>query len=284
MQNKGAKQNWASFTPLLCCLPCEEMEKIVSCILLLLGWSTTSSKYVYITNKKTWHDAQKYCLEHHADLAHISNENDNGRLCSLTKEFSWFGLQRDFKLRNQWRWSGGGNVSLFFWADSQLQNRQRKDYGMFHCNGWHDSCPDKKVNFLCYSPIVVSERKTWEEAMGYCKQHHNDLASLQSETEMMLISKKLQKIQHTESLWIGLHFFSGEWLWVDGESSRYKAWGQGKDPTCPNYKQACGALRLKSYDRIGVIPEEDSIGSTINSLPREWEAHNCDDKLNFICY
>lgn len=260
------------------------MEKTVSCILLLLGWSTTSSKYVYITDKKDWYNAQKHCREHYADLAHISNENDNRRLNDLSKEYSWLGLQRDSIFRNQWRWSGDGNVSMFFWADDQPQDRQEEDYGVLHSSGWHDSFHSAKYHFLCYNPIVVSHKKTWEEAMDYCKEHHNDLASLLSETEMMLIHNKLLNIQSTESLWIGLHFFSGKWLWVDGETSRYEAWGQGKEPTCPNYKQVCGALWRRSYSSIGAISEEVSVDSAINSLSLEWEAHNCDDKLHFICY
>lgn len=259
------------------------MEKTVYCILLLLGWSTTSSKYVYITKTKNWHEAQKYCREHYTDLAPVSTENDHRRLIDLSDDFTWFGLQRDSTFEDQWRWSGGGNVSLFLWADDEPQNRQGEDYGILCSNAWCDS-HDEKFRFLCYNPIVVSHRKTWEEAMGYCKQYHDDLASLLSETEMMLISNKLLEIKSTESLWIGLHFFSGKWLWVDGETSSYKAWGQGKEPTCPNSMQACGALRRRSYNSIGGISEKYSINSATNSLPLEWEAHNCDDKLKFICY
>lgn len=264
------------------------MEKAFSCILVLLSWATTSSKYVYITDKMTWFQAQQYCWKHHTDLAHVSNEKDNQRLQEKKSEPSWFGLHRDSTCRDKWRWSGGGEVPVFYWGKKQPENRSGEDYGMLYDNGWHDSSSEGKAMFLCYNPIVVGERKTWEEAIGYCRQHHQDLASLLSETEMMLIRKALLKTQSKEHIWIGLHFFSGKWLWVDGETTEYKAWGQHGEPACPNPKQVCAALRMKSNSTIA-DPEKDPAGlgsaaHAVAAVPDKWEARNCDDRLPFICY
>lgn len=259
----------------------EQMEKTFSCILLLLSWATISSKYVYIANKMTWFQAQQHCRLHYADLAQVSNEKDNQRLQEERSEPSWFGLYRD-PTRDKWRWSGGEEVPVFYWGDKQPEKRSKEDYGKLYDDGWHDSTPDGIAEFLCYNPIVVEERKTWEEAIGYCRQHHNDLASLLSETEMMLISKTLLKTQSRERVWIGLHFFSGKWLWVDGETSEYRAWGQHGEPACPNPKQVCGALQMRS---IVANPDLDPAGlNSTAAVLGEWEACNCDDRLPFICY
>lgn len=254
----------------------EQMEKTFSCTLLLLSWSTISSKYVYIEKKMTWHKAQEFCQEHHTDLAHVSNKNDNQRLEDKCTERSWIGLYRNSTHRDKWRWSGGGEASVLFWASGEPEQKLGEDYGMLRDNGWHDVGPDDKTTFCCYSPIVVRKRKTWEEAMGYCRQHHRDLASLLSETEMMLISKELLKTQSTEPVWIGLHFFSGKWLWVDGETTSYKAWGQGGEPGCPNSKQVCAALRMKDTN--------SNFDNATNNFVYEWEARNCDDQLPLICH
>lgn len=255
------------------------MEKTFSCTLLLLSWSIISSKYVYIEKKMTWHKAQKFCQEHYTDLAHVSNENDNQRIKEKRTENSWIGLYRNHTHRDKWMWSGGGEASVLFWDSDQPDQKPGEDYVVLLDNGWHDSCPDIEIHFFCYNPIVVKNRKTWEEAMGYCRQHHRDLASLLSETEMMLISKELLKTLSTESFWIGLHFFSGKWLWVDGETSSYKAWGQGGEHGCPNSKQVCAALRMK--DTNG---KDSHFEYTPNNFVYEWEARNCDDQLLLICY
>lgn len=219
----------------------------------------------------TWHKAQKFCRERHTDLAPVSNKIDNRRLKEKQTESSWIGLYRNTTHRDKWMWSGGGETSVLFWAYDQPEQKHGEDYVMLFGNGWHDACPYSKTTFFCYNPIVVRKKKTWEEAMGYCRKHHRDLASLLSETEMMLINKELLKTQSTESFWIGLHFFSGKWLWIDGETSSYKAWGQSGEPRCPNSMQVCAALRMKDPDMA-------------SNFVYKWEAHNCDDQLPLICY
>ncbi|XP_039462901.1 dromaiocalcin-1-like [Oreochromis aureus] len=114
--------------------------------------------------------------------------------------------------------------------------------------------------------VVTEEKKAWEEAVEYCREHHNDLASVASETEMMLIQKELKKHNTTEHVWIGLRFLSRDWLWVDGEELDYEAWVEGGKPLCPHPKMKCAALQVT----------EGSLGV--------WEAHDCEERRNFICY
>uniref|UniRef100_A0A3B4H6Q9 C-type lectin domain-containing protein n=1 Tax=Pundamilia nyererei TaxID=303518 RepID=A0A3B4H6Q9_9CICH len=90
--------------------------------------------------------------------------------------------------------------------------------------------------FFCYRAIVVGEEKTWEEALEYCREHHNDLASVASETETMLIQRELRKHNTTNNVWIGLRFLSRDWLWVDGQEMDYEAWSEEGKPLCPHPK------------------------------------------------
>uniref|UniRef100_A0A668VMQ0 C-type lectin domain-containing protein n=1 Tax=Oreochromis aureus TaxID=47969 RepID=A0A668VMQ0_OREAU len=120
--------------------------------------------------------------------------------------------------------------------------------------------------FLMSKAIVVGEEKTWEEALEYCREHHDDLASVVSETEMMLIQRELRKHNTTEHVWIGLRFLSQDWLWVDGQEMDYEAWGEGGKPLCPHPKMKCGALQVT--------------GGSLSV----WEAHDCEERRNFICY
>lgn len=261
------------------------MEKAYPCILLLLSWAlleAVSSKYVRVDKKMTWFQARHHCRQHYTDLAHVSNAKDNQRLKEEKKsEHSWIGLQRDSACKSNWRWSGGGEVREFYWGQNQPRSQSGEDYGALYDDGWHDKSIDDKATFLCYNPIVVGERKPWEEALEYCRQRHGDLASLLSETEMMLIGKALLEANITEHVWIGLHFFAGEWLWVDGETSNYKAWGGG-EPACPNPKQVCVALRMKS---VAANPENaEATSGCAAAVPGEWEARSCDESLPFICY
>lgn len=86
-----------------------------------------------------------------------------------------------------------------------------------------------------------------------------------SQTEMMLIQKELKKHITTEHIWIGLHFLAGNWLWVDGQEMGYKAWSEGRKPSCPHGKIECAAVQVTRSNNV-------------------WEARDCEERLSFICY
>lgn len=302
------------------------MDQTFACVLLLLSLSAISGKYVYIQEGKTWHEAQRYCRLFHTDLAPVSNAQDMQRLRRLSGDidiYIWIGLERSSTDSKKWMWSGGGAVSTFFWATGQPNNRQNEDYGIINYEyKWHDAIPGYEDPFFCYSVVVVRERKTWEEAVIYCREHHRDLASVASDTEMMLIQKELSKNATTAHVWIGLHFFPGGWLWTDGQSLSYEAWGREGKPECPKVERECAALQVtggtQSNNGTDATPDTDAAAGKgtvhtnktgsygvetaahnaphIHGFPGDssdaaahvresaWEARNCEERHHFICY
>lgn len=297
----------------------DETSACVLLLLLLLSLSATVGKYVYITDKKNWHDAQKYCRRFHTDLASVSSRDDMAQLWQLggsSREFVWIGLERSRTDRETWMWSGGGKVTTFFWAWGQPQNRQGEDYGLIFFSRWHDSKPDGPFSSFCHNVVVVRERKTWEEALEHCREHHHDLASVTSETEMLLIHKELDKKKSTSRVWIGLRFFSGKWLWVDRKPLTYEAWGRKVRPACVDFRMECAALQAKGGTDSGNssaaadatagtdvahinnagslavnnahgVPNIFTVGdddAAAGEAEHVWEAHDCEEKLHFVCY
>lgn len=292
------------------------MDQTFTCVLLLLSLSATFGKYVYIDKTESWHDAQDYCRQFYTDLAPVSNNHDIQQLrqfVSDLSEYIWIGLERNFTDSEKWTWSGGGGVSTFFWALGQPQNRPNEDYGLMRNFAWYDATPNFYKAFFCYRVVVVRKRKTWDEALEYCREHHRDLASVASDTEMLLIQKELNKYNTTDHVWIGLHFFPGHWLWVDGQPLNYEAWGQEGKPACPEVKQCAalqmmrgtssnngtestlvtnatvrtGAVHTGSYVNIAAHSGLDISGeSDAAACVREnvWEALVCEERLHFICY
>uniref|UniRef100_A0A3B3BVU8 C-type lectin domain-containing protein n=1 Tax=Oryzias melastigma TaxID=30732 RepID=A0A3B3BVU8_ORYME len=120
-----------------------------------------------------------------------------------------------------------------------------------------------KNKFYCFwsNLDLVTENKTWEEALEHCRSQDKELISLPSESalhEVLLASGQL----HTSFLWTGARYLAGSWLWMDGTSPTYNCWSQGQEPSCPALSNHCGALSL----------EEEVL-----------ESWDCDDKLNFVC-
>uniref|UniRef100_A0A8C6UGR1 C-type lectin domain-containing protein n=1 Tax=Neogobius melanostomus TaxID=47308 RepID=A0A8C6UGR1_9GOBI len=123
-------------------------------------------------------------------------------------------------------------------------------YVRFRLN-WFE--PTLGLSFLCYKVHAIRTRMTWDEALQYCRTHHHDLASVASETEMMLIEKELRKELSSLDVWVG--FLAEDWLWVDGQPLEYEAWGLEGKPWCPMLQHVT-----------------------------QWNARQCDDELHFLCY
>lgn len=284
------------------------MDQTFPCILLLLSLYATFGKYVYIMNRKTWPEAQKYCQEFHTDLAPVNNEQDTAELRQLagnTSGYIWIGMKRSSTNKDKWMWSGGGEISTFFWAQGQPDNHQGKDVGSIHNYLWNDAYANQSLPFFCYSAVVVRKTMTWEEASQYCRENHNNLASVASETEMLLIQKELDKAVTTEQVWMGLRFLPESWLWVDGKLLNYTAWGQGGKPACPDVKLKCGALHTMQETQssnansllvqVGAVTVKHILVDTgltasegsnadVGTKQTVWEAHDCEERLNFVCY
>uniref|UniRef100_A0AAY4BVJ5 C-type lectin domain-containing protein n=1 Tax=Denticeps clupeoides TaxID=299321 RepID=A0AAY4BVJ5_9TELE len=80
--------------------------------------------------------------------------------------------------------------------------------------------------FYCYENvrefIMVSEKKTWDDALDYCRVNYTDMASVLSEKELSVI---LMKSAGEDNIWISLRFVYRYWLWLSGDALEYQVWG-----------------------------------------------------------
>lgn len=230
---------------------------------LMLLSVPTGGKYVFITDRRSRNGARNYCRRHYIDLAPVQSDNDQRQLRSLLdtdkfNDYIWIGLERDD--HEGWRWAGGGEVTTFYWDQGQ-PNDANEPYGLTKMSLWHDAGGAMQQPFFCFHATVVSQQHSWEEALEYCREHHRDLASVSSATEAKLIGKKARQ-QSGELFWIGLRFLAGHWVWTDGQPLTY--WGIDGESQCPHSKMVCGALRVNG-------------GET-------WEARDCEEQLQSVCY
>lgn len=115
--------------------------------------------------------------------------------------------------------------------------------------------------FLSFSSenLIWCRRKTWEEALEYCRSHYTNLAYLGSKIYLHEIKNETKNI-HTESVWTGLRFMAGHWIWVG--NSQFETETRIVLPSCPSEPYRCGAH---------------------NTITEQWENRNCAEKLNFLC-
>nr|XP_055035772.1 macrophage mannose receptor 1-like isoform X1 [Misgurnus anguillicaudatus]XP_055035773.1 macrophage mannose receptor 1-like isoform X1 [Misgurnus anguillicaudatus]XP_055035774.1 macrophage mannose receptor 1-like isoform X1 [Misgurnus anguillicaudatus] len=228
-------------------------------------------QYHFISESKSWFEAQRYCRENYIDLATIENKAEMNKLLKTVRGIysgsAWIGLYDDM---NSWRWSlgntelGGGFKS---WNVRQPQNW----YGQSLCvlmsyqAIWYETICSNEAPFICYdarqnagaSYVYVYDAKNWTEAQSYCREHHTDLVSIRNETENQKI---LTFFESYQMVWIGLYRRRS---WSDQSNSTFSNWIEGE----PNNVENSEGCTVVSFSDSG-----------------KWADENCYHRLPFLCY
>lgn len=217
--------------------------------------------HVYVDTKMVWTDAQTYCRENYKDLSTITDAVEQSSLRDVAGAgypHSWIGLCRSMTNQNDFVWSDGGLPTPFtYWKHKQPDGLStHQDCVEVTEPGWADYYCNVSLSFFCFkSTVMESDTKTWEEALGYCRDQYTDLASLATSTQLQQVEPK---IMVENFVWVGLRFLAGNWQWLNNEPLENPA----SLPTCPIFPYRCGGLNL---------------------LANKWENRNCNEKYSFLC-
>ncbi len=81
---------------------------------------------------------------------------------------------------------------------------------------------------------------TWGNAQKYCRTHHIDLATVQSNENWTRLQEAADEQLFSGFAWIGLYNDINSWRWSYNEESLvFKSWGLG-EPN--NYGEECAAI------------------------------------------
>jgi len=160
------------------------------CLVAILWQTKASSQFVAVKAKKTWTDANKYCVDNYdTTLATIRNEDDAQELFELYKELNqggkvptWTGLNdRDKKTHFQWISgfpcdSDQGNCNK--WVGFQ-DNHERcaaiPEWATSGATKLADRVCSNKYYFICDAPITANRMAVLENQVVTIK---SDVASI----------------------------------------------------------------------------------------------------------
>ncbi|XP_014897064.1 macrophage mannose receptor 1-like [Poecilia latipinna] len=234
-------------------------------------------KTIYFPSQKlTWDKARWYCQKYYIDMVTWDTVDPNLLTTWLIEEgFTnvWIGLHQDPEESLVWRWIDvktgegltGDDVSgSRNWLLGQAVGGSCGSYSTI-TKKWKNTLCILEMSFICYADnlVVVTENKTWEEALDHCREMTNssfkyDLLSITNSSDYSYVSDRLYGAT-TDEIWIGLRFLGGEWWWSDGETLDH----QEMLPYCPSQWEHCGTVSKYNITN--------------------WTSRDCSERRNFIC-
>uniref|UniRef100_A0A8C2A0F6 C-type lectin domain-containing protein n=1 Tax=Cyprinus carpio TaxID=7962 RepID=A0A8C2A0F6_CYPCA len=90
--------------------------------------------------------------------------------------------------------------------------------------------------------ILIKQLMTWENAQNYCRTHHNDLATVQSNENWMRLQEAADEKLFSGFAWFGLYNDINSWRWCYNEESLvFESWGLGQ-PNNYGLGEECAAI------------------------------------------
>ncbi|KAI5091455.1 C-type mannose receptor 2 isoform X2 [Silurus meridionalis] len=215
-------------------------------------------QYHFITENKTWNEAQRYCRENYVDLVTINNAEEELALTKLVENWNsgqtWIGLYDDL---TSWKWSLDDD---YFYKGKERSFRNWYIQKPRNSNGnTMSSTSPRQYHF-------INENKTWTEAQIYCRENYTDLATIDNMEEMNTLLNTVNG-SYSGLAWIGLYDDLESWRWsldndtfyLEGERD-YRGWYH--QPDNYNGKELCVYI--------------GSDGT--------WFDGNCNTYLSIVCY
>ncbi|KAI4885344.1 hypothetical protein NFI96_015580, partial [Prochilodus magdalenae] len=251
----------------------------------------TTRSHLLINQRMYWPHAQRYCREHHTDLASVRNWTENQRILNMSGGLEvWIGLYRTRT------WSDQHNFTYENWRPEVFELPNQPDNGLNvmglysnqHCTAvsfadsglWRDEDCLATLPFVCYNRLCtgsscvphqyhfINEPMTWAAAQSYCRENYTDLATFDNVQE---VNGLLMTVKDTYSglAWIGLYDDLNSWRWSLEYDSFYKE----------NERNFRNWYIMEPSNTGG-----DKLCVYFSDIEGAWYEYNCDSGLRFICY
>ncbi|XP_029626202.1 macrophage mannose receptor 1-like isoform X2 [Salmo trutta] len=261
------------------------MDQSLFLILLFSGLSVLPSslphQFHFVNMTETWTEAQSFCRQNYTDLATIDDDMADMKKLNNTVSASWSGSAWIGLYLSRFIQPAVGiiNTSLGVWSDQSGSSYRNWDSNepnwgddvdfcaeVTFSGKWNDAGCNFSKNFICYDDelVLVSENKTWSEALWHCRDLDMELVSAHNQSIQHWVQQRA-KMASSLFVWLGLRYTCtlDFWFWVNGEESCYHNWANGEGYNTS--KEQCG--------NTGAIQRDGG----------QWVGKAENERFNFIC-
>ncbi|XP_071219346.1 C-type mannose receptor 2-like [Salvelinus alpinus] len=223
-----------------------------------------------------WSNAESYCQKtYQIDLVSVRSVTEKKAILKTVEEnikktgetitYSvWIGLH---KFPGVWRKSDQSVSPFQNWkkGEPQLHGEFCGEVN-FPSGEWNSQGCTTELPFICYDDelVLVSENKTWSEALWHCRDLDMELVSAHNQSIQHWVQQRAKKAS-TPFVWLGLRYTCtlDFWFWVNGEESCYHNWAGGEGYN--TIEEQCG--------NTGAIQRDGG----------QWVGKSETERFNFIC-
>ncbi|RVE60281.1 hypothetical protein OJAV_G00179290 [Oryzias javanicus] len=212
------------------------MQRLILLILMGQSWSITGQlyEYKYMNTPKSWEDARQHCIQHHTDLATVTNMTDMMRLKKAANHIpqtgAWIGLHKSGNSDRKWHWSLPGlEFNETNWGSGESSSPNEYCGAISKNLVWVDHGCNAKKPFICYNEtserfFFIGDTKTWFEAQRFCRSNHTDLVSGLQQLRDGNLEAIIDPEKFSSYVFVYIGLFSDAWEWSDGSSFSFRHW------------------------------------------------------------
>nr|XP_049618946.1 lymphocyte antigen 75 isoform X1 [Syngnathus scovelli] len=246
--------------------------------------------YLFDATRRTWEDAENFCLARRGHLASIHSRQDAGFIIDhSTYVVTWLGEK---KKGNNYEWTDGTPSNdygqYYYYSNYGVCSRLHTNYNLDRkgaCSwtyplvcktakrggppqlpplvgqpDWTEKCGwwlDYPTNDFCYL-MIREPTETWQEAQDDCQRLQGNLLSIADDHEQTFVHGYIKALTDASSLWLGAN------VSIQNEGSKW----------------VDGSLVHYVYSALGTAAGNCLSFLTGNS---NWEYDSCDEKRGYVC-
>ncbi|XP_073729807.1 uncharacterized protein [Misgurnus anguillicaudatus] len=108
-----------------------------------------SSLYFISSEKKSWSESRRYCIERGADLIIINNKEEQDFIKNnYANDGLWIGLTNT-DWEGRWKWVDGSTLSYSFWRSGEPNGGRRENCVLTYSSGWADYPCNDAFKWIC---------------------------------------------------------------------------------------------------------------------------------------
>uniref|UniRef100_A0A673KBA9 C-type lectin domain-containing protein n=1 Tax=Sinocyclocheilus rhinocerous TaxID=307959 RepID=A0A673KBA9_9TELE len=119
------------------------------------GWKLNQSSCYYISSeKKSWTESKRYCMERGAGLIIINNREEQDFVRKMSDGADVCIGLTDVDVENTWKWVDGSTLTTGFWGHKEPNGKRGENCALTYKSWWNDYPCSETFKWICEKKVL----------------------------------------------------------------------------------------------------------------------------------